>query len=208
MAIQNFIDGALYGKIGGFVGANWRGVDYMRAYAKPKQPDSPAQVLHKQNFKRLITIANSLHKVWFPYVFDEKPNKTLSNQFMTLNKGIYQTNGYDFDVTFPSNADSPTAKMTNILKYVNGIEFTRGFNYPSEYGEIAKVLYMKFCPELYEIAFQIADENNHHFVIKYPSNWNGKQLQTVVQVITSKYILKPQVGHTEIWQGNGDFPYY
>lgn len=203
MAIQNFIDGALYGKIGGFVGANWRGVDYMRAYAKPKQPDSPAQVLHKQNFRRLIVIANNLHKVWFPYVFDDKPNKTLSNQFMTLNKGIYKTNGLTYTVQLPYNATGAQYDELFFNRFENYATAVIALSPNTFEGTPIGFLWMFLNVEKYQVAFYIGRSETFRATVRFPESWKGDIVYHFSQLVTDKYIYKYSTSTPAPYLGNG-----
>ena len=192
MAIQNFIDGALYGKVGGFVGANWRGVDYMRAYTKPKQPDSPAQVLHKQNFRRLITIANVLHKIWFPLVFEDKPNKTLSNQFMTLNKDIYKTDGKSYIAQMPYNNSRSPILVSETSSSQTGctLQFRLRTGYTYE-GNIKGLLVFIVFEDPYMIIPAVSTELNKDVYLECGENWQQKRNYIFVQLVTDAYIYKP-----------------
>lgn len=192
MAIQNFVDGALYGKIGQFVGAEWRGIDYMRSYAKPKQPNTPAQILHKQNFKRLITIANNLNSIWFPYVFAPIKGKTLSNQFMTLNKGIYATDGMSFIPLFPYDAETPDYSLTNYTQTDTGFQTTLQYNLTADQGNFERLIYWAYCPHLYQFAFKTSTQNNVTLNIVFPESWKSLQIIAGHQCISSTYIFKPR----------------
>jgi hypothetical protein len=61
MAIQDFLSGGFYGKIGDVVGQRWHNKRYIRAYVKPSNPNTPAQ----QRNRSLFAKANKLAQMAF-----------------------------------------------------------------------------------------------------------------------------------------------
>ncbi len=57
MAIQNFISGGFYGKLGEVVGQRWRNKRTIRRYVIGANPQTPLQQANRQNFKKAIELA-------------------------------------------------------------------------------------------------------------------------------------------------------
>lgn len=194
MAIQNFIDGALYGKIGGFVGANWRGIDYMRSYAKPKQPDSPAQVEHKRRFRILITIANNLNSVWFPYAFTPVQNKTLSNQFMSLNKDFYHESSYDTLFKMPYKFQAKSSNVGSVLRRGTYATARVTDNHTEQTGKTIRALFGYHFPEDNLFFFKVTESVPFSWTWQFPQDLTGHKFYIFVQ---NQY----ENGLSQVWRG-------
>lgn len=57
MAIQNFLAGGFYGKLGDVVGQRWHNKRTLRKYVVGENPNTPAQQLNRQLFARSIELA-------------------------------------------------------------------------------------------------------------------------------------------------------
>jgi hypothetical protein len=57
MAIQNFISGGFYGKLGEVVGQRWRNKRTIRRYVIGANPQTPLQQANRQNFRKAIELA-------------------------------------------------------------------------------------------------------------------------------------------------------
>jgi hypothetical protein len=57
MAIQDFISGGFYGKVGDFVGQRWHNKRYVRKYVKPTNPNTPAQQTNRALFAKATKLA-------------------------------------------------------------------------------------------------------------------------------------------------------
>lgn len=87
MAITNLISGELRNKIGGMVGAKWKGKSYVRAYVIPKDAHTPEQVEVRTSFKILNQLASRINEtVLKPYQAKPVANKSPVNVFVSLNK--------------------------------------------------------------------------------------------------------------------------
>jgi hypothetical protein len=87
MAITNLISGELRNKIGGMVGAKWKGKNYVRAYVIPKDANTPAQQEVRGSFKILNQLAGRINEtVLKPYQAKPVANKSPVNVFVALNK--------------------------------------------------------------------------------------------------------------------------
>lgn len=58
--IINGILGGVSGKVAGVVGAKWKDVKYLRAYAIPKNPDTPDQLVQRSRMQQSVFIARQL----------------------------------------------------------------------------------------------------------------------------------------------------
>jgi hypothetical protein len=63
MAIQNFISGGFYGKLGEVVGQRWRNKRTLRAHVIPKNPRTPEQQANRALFKRATELAQKAFNV-------------------------------------------------------------------------------------------------------------------------------------------------
>lgn len=54
MAIQNFVEGGFYGKLGAMVGQRWRNIRIVRAYTVPSNPRTPAQQANRGLFREAV----------------------------------------------------------------------------------------------------------------------------------------------------------
>jgi len=84
--ILNGILGGLSGKVAGVVGGAWKGINYVRGYAIPANPQSAGQVAQRGKFSFSVTFAQSIlssviNKFW------EKMNAGMSgfNSFQKVN---------------------------------------------------------------------------------------------------------------------------
>lgn len=58
--ILNGILGGVSGKVSGVVGASWKGINYLRGYAIPSNPQTPAQTAQRAKMAFLVLIAKGL----------------------------------------------------------------------------------------------------------------------------------------------------
>jgi len=62
MARLRFIQGAITGRLGEFVGSRWKGINYIRTYAVPANPRTEEQISIRLVFKALSLFATFLFK--------------------------------------------------------------------------------------------------------------------------------------------------
>jgi hypothetical protein len=87
MALTNLISGELRNKIGGMVGAKWKGKSYVRAYVVPKDANTPVQQEVRASFKILNQLASRINEtVLKPYQAKPVANKSPVNVFVALNQ--------------------------------------------------------------------------------------------------------------------------
>lgn len=54
------IMGAMYGKLGGMIGSNWKGINTLREYKIPANPQSVAQTAQRTKFAVVVALAQAL----------------------------------------------------------------------------------------------------------------------------------------------------
>jgi hypothetical protein len=100
------------GKIANVVMGSWKGVDYIRAYATPSNPRTPAQVNRRNILTNASKIASELNK-FFSRIPDELPK--LSNYNILVRRLINGSNFYQACVGFGTRSDIPTtANLSNL----------------------------------------------------------------------------------------------
>jgi hypothetical protein len=70
--ILNGILGGVSGKVSGVVGANWKGINYLRGYAIPSNPQTPAQQAQRAKLSFLVLygrllLISLLQAFWDPF---------------------------------------------------------------------------------------------------------------------------------------------
>lgn len=58
--INNGILGGLAGKVGPVIGSKWKGIDYVKAYVKPANPNTSAQQVQRARMSSCVQLAQSL----------------------------------------------------------------------------------------------------------------------------------------------------
>jgi len=86
MAKLSFIRGAATGKMGEFVGAKWKGINYIRLYAKPANPRTEGQISIRKVFKALSDFANALFAKGILDFFPPARRMTERNSVFKANK--------------------------------------------------------------------------------------------------------------------------
>jgi hypothetical protein len=96
MAITNLISGELRNKVGGMVGAKWKGKSYVRSYVIPKNPKTADQVSVRTTFALLTQMGAQINEPVLK-LYQAKPVKNRSpyNVFVALNKTMVE--GYSID---------------------------------------------------------------------------------------------------------------
>lgn len=84
--ILNGILGGVSGKVSGVVGSNWKGINYIRGYAIPANPQTPAQQAHRAKMSLLVAVGKSLldqvlNPYWAPLAVKMSP----FNVFLSTN---------------------------------------------------------------------------------------------------------------------------
>lgn len=97
MAITNLISGEIRNKVGGMVGAKWKGKNYVRAYVVPKNPNTPDQQKIRGAFKTLSTIGSTINNgILKPHTAKKFKNMSPYNRFIKLNKDLISVDAPDW----------------------------------------------------------------------------------------------------------------
>ena len=91
--------GGFSGKVGPVVGGSWKGIDYMRGYVIPENPNSDAQQAVRAKFSALVALARSilptvLQPFWDPFAV----KMSGFNRWISKNYALVDEN-YDLDET-------------------------------------------------------------------------------------------------------------
>lgn len=120
MAITSWIGGSFAGKVGGYVGSNWKGIKTMRSTRNPqkKAPDPTEKQLSVQSkFSMVTAIASSVNDSWLKKYWRNVKKMTPYNYFVKACKEAMSADSVDpAKVIFPQNylgaPISPTAAPT------------------------------------------------------------------------------------------------
>lgn len=71
--ILNGILGGVSGKVAGVVGANWKGIDYLKGYSIPANPNTAAQQAQRSKMRfaiqtAVLILSAVIHNFWDPFV--------------------------------------------------------------------------------------------------------------------------------------------
>lgn len=107
--INNGILGALSGKTGPVVGGSWKGIDYLRAYVIPSNPDTADQRTQRSLFGKAVAVAKNLNipilqLYWSANLIKKSAfNRFIqvNSQLMPLTSDFINLNMFAFDGTLP-----------------------------------------------------------------------------------------------------------
>ena len=122
MAIQNFLSGGYYGKLGATVGQRWKNKRTIRTYVKPANPRTEVQQANRNRFANAVTFAQmGLQMNYYATVFDD-PNFTHWNYRMKVarelrNQGL---TGLDLIPLYPTSFVPPTLIQSIAIERVQG----------------------------------------------------------------------------------------
>lgn len=122
MAIQNFLSGGYYGKLGATVGQRWKNKRTIRTYVKPANPRTEVQQANRNRFANAVTFAQmGLQMNYYATVFDD-PNFTHWNYRMKVarelrNQGL---TGLDLIPLYPTSFVPPTLIQSISIERVQG----------------------------------------------------------------------------------------
>lgn len=120
MAIQNFLSGGYYGKLGATVGQRWKNKRTIRTYVKPANPRTEVQQANRNKFANAVTFAQmGMQMNYYATVFDD-PNFTHWNYRMKVarelrNQGL---SGLDLIPLYPTSFVPPTLIQTIAIERV------------------------------------------------------------------------------------------
>lgn len=122
MAIQNFLSGGYYGKLGATVGQRWKNKRTIRTYVKPANPRTEVQQANRNKFANAVTFAQmGMQMNYYATVFDD-PNFTHWNYRMKVarelrNQGL---TGLDLIPLYPTSFVPPTLIQSIAINRVQG----------------------------------------------------------------------------------------
>jgi hypothetical protein len=93
MARINWIKGALKGRLGEVVGEQWKGIDYVKTYTKPKDPHTPKQEQVRDLFRHIANICRQIKPALDAYMFPRPTGMTSTNKVIKLNNAMFGLQG-------------------------------------------------------------------------------------------------------------------
>lgn len=98
MAIQNFLSGGYYGKLGATVGQRWKNKRTIRTYVVPTNPRTPTQQANRNKFADAVTFAQmGMQMNYYCTLFDD-PNFTKWNYRMKVARELKNAGLSDLDL--------------------------------------------------------------------------------------------------------------
>ena len=110
MAIQNFLSGGYYGKLGATVGQRWKNKRTIRTYVKPANPRTEVQQANRNKFANAVTFAQmGMQMNYYATVFDD-PNFTHWNYRMKVARELRNQGLSNLDLIplYPNSFVPPT----------------------------------------------------------------------------------------------------
>lgn len=110
MAIQNFLSGGYYGKLGATVGQRWKNKRTIRTYVKPANPRTEVQQANRNKFANAVTFAQmGMQMNYYATVFDD-PNFTHWNYRMKVARELRNQGLSNLDLIplYPTSFVPPT----------------------------------------------------------------------------------------------------
>jgi hypothetical protein len=97
MSRINFITGELHGKLGEIVGSSWKGAAYTKAYKKPANPNTSAQIETRALFQRIAHIGKGVRVPLEQYTRPIPKHMTGYNRLIQLNRTMFNRQGSKWD---------------------------------------------------------------------------------------------------------------
>lgn len=89
MSSIDFRTGALTGRLGGMVGAAWKGIDYVRKFVIPFNPKSTDQIGVRLVFANLVEMGRRINSTILKEYTLPKPKKMSAfNKFLSINQAL------------------------------------------------------------------------------------------------------------------------
>lgn len=131
MAIQNFLSGGYYGKLGATVGQRWKNKRTIRTYVIPANPRTEVQQANRGKFANAVVFAQmGLQMNYYATVFED-PNFTRWNYRMKVARELKDKGMPDLDLIplYPTSFVPPT--LIQSIK-VNGVQGTKHITFTVE----------------------------------------------------------------------------
>ena len=152
MAIQNFLSGGYYGKLGATVGQRWKNKRTIRTYVIPANPRTEVQQANRGKFANAVVFAQmGLQMNYYATVFED-PNFTRWNYRMKVARELKDQGMLDLDLIplYPTSFIPPT--LIQSIK-VSGVQGTKHITFAVE-GLTSNV------DRVLSLMFAIYDEND------------------------------------------------
>lgn len=122
MAIQNFLSGGYYGKLGATVGQRWKNKRTIRTYVIPKNPRTPTQQANRGKFADAVTFAQMGLQMNYYCTLFEDPNFTKWNYRMRTARELKNAGLFDLDLIplYPTSFTPPILLTTFMLSKIEG----------------------------------------------------------------------------------------
>ena len=131
MAIQNFLSGGYYGKLGATVGQRWKNKRTIRTYVIPTNPRTEIQQANRGKFANAVVFAQmGLQMNYYTTVFED-PNFTRWNYRMKVARELKDKGMLDLDLIplYPTSFVPPT--LIQSIK-VSGVQGTKHITFTVE----------------------------------------------------------------------------
>ena len=199
MAIYNTQSGTFSGKVGGIVGSSWKGINYIKSYAKPKQPLSDAQRRQRKNFSILSTFANALCKNWLPSVFTNDNLLTFSNQFIKANKSIFSTSLEGWEINLNGSFSFSGTNKKNVEKTALSVSFEVEKFIDFDFSQVKKYFYAIYFSDSNMLFFSITSDFTKPIKINFERSFENEHFFSFEQIITESGVSKVQKSSVSIW---------
>lgn len=146
MAIQNFLSGGYYGKLGATVGQRWKNKRTIRTYVIPKNPRTPTQQANRGKFADAVTFSQmGLQMNYYCDLFED-PGFTKWNYRMKTARELKNSGLFDLDLIplYPISFTPPTLLTTFTLSKIEGEKHV-SFAAPDLNSETDRVLSIMFA---------------------------------------------------------------
>lgn len=109
MAIQNFLSGGYYGKLGATVGQRWKNKRTIRTYVVPANPRTPTQQANRGKFADAVTFAQMGMQMNYYCTLFEDPNFTKWNYRMKVARELKNAGLTELDLIplYPTSFNPP-----------------------------------------------------------------------------------------------------
>lgn len=146
MAIQNFLSGGYYGKLGATVGQRWKNKRTIRTYVIPKNPRTPTQQANRGKFADAVTFAQMGLQMNYYCTLFEDPSFTRWNYRMKTARELKNSGLSDLDLIplYPISFTPPILLKTFTLSKIEG-EKHISFSAPDLNLETDRVLSIMFA---------------------------------------------------------------
>lgn len=120
MAIQNFLSGGYYGKLGATVGQRWKNKRTIRTYVKPANPRTEVQQANRNKFANAVTFAQmGMQMNYYATVFDD-PNFTHWNYRMKVARELKNQGLLNLDLIpiYPTSFVPPKLIQSVVIEQI------------------------------------------------------------------------------------------